>query len=345
MSCCNSDRQQSIDTINQEKLVKRSSQNSDEDPHPKPAKKSCCSPNRPKYGNGLEVKASKQQKEIQSEKVHHLEKMILIEEGTFLMGSEDDDVNPNDGEGPVREVRVDSFYIDSTPVTNQEFSEFIEATQYVTEAEKFGWSFVFHLLLSDKGSPVKGVPSKTPWWIAVEGADWSHPEGPGSSIAERLDHPVIHVSWNDANAYCRWAGKRLLTEQEWEYAARGGLVQAKYPWGNELMPDGKHMCNIWQGHFPYTNTKEDGYVGTSPVKAFPPNQYGLYSISGNVWEWGSQVFDPALENTANAPRVTRGGSYLCHVSYCNRYRVSARTSNTPDSSTGNMGFRCGKSLV
>ncbi|MEC6746940.1 formylglycine-generating enzyme family protein [Marinilactibacillus sp. XAAS-LB27] len=275
----------------------------------------------------------------------NLQDMIYIEKGQFLMGSEDADINIGDREDPVRLVEIDAFYIDPTPVTNQEFQKFVEQTGYRTEAERYGWSFVFHLLFEGKRKEVKGTPAQTPWWLAVEGADWAHPEGVHSSIQERLDHPVVHVSWNDANAYCEWAGKRLLTEKEWEFAARGGLVQNRYPWGNELTPDGKHMCNIWQGEFPYTNTQDDGYVGTSPVKAFPPNGFGLYSISGNVWEWGAEHFDSTLTGQADAPRVTRGGSYLCHDSYCNRYRVSARTSNTPDSSSGNTGFRCGKSVI
>ncbi|WP_208560096.1 formylglycine-generating enzyme family protein [Marinilactibacillus kalidii] len=271
--------------------------------------------------------------------------MIYIEKGQFLMGSEDEDINVGDSEDPIRLVDVEAFYIDPAPVTNHEFQQFVEQTGYRTEAERYGWSFVFHLLFDGTRNEVKGTPAQTPWWLAVEGADWAHPEGAGSSIEERLDHPVVHVSWNDANAYCQWADKRLLTEKEWEYAARGGLVQNRYPWGNSLTPDGKHMCNIWQGQFPYSNTKEDGFLGTSPVRAFPANGYGLYSVSGNVWEWGSECFDSSTNGQPDAPRVTRGGSYLCHDSYCNRYRVSARTSNTPDSSSGNTGFRCGKSVI
>lgn len=274
----------------------------------------------------------------------HQDKMIFIKGGTFLMGSEDIDANRQDNEGPIREVGVEDFFVDSAPVTNREFKEFIEDTGYQTDAEKYGWSFVFHLFLSNEtAKSVKQVPSKAPWWQVVEGASWMHPEGSDSMIKNRLDHPVVHVSWNDANAYCNWSGKRLLNEKEWEYVARGGLVQKRYPWGNELTPNGTHMCNIWQGEFPYKNTADDGYQGTCPVKAFPPNEYGLYSVSGNVWEWCSNDFYENESQLNSNPKAIRGGSYLCHSSYCNRYRVAARTSNTPDSSTGNMGFRCAKS--
>ncbi|MGH9723305.1 MAG: formylglycine-generating enzyme family protein, partial [Bryobacteraceae bacterium] len=188
------------------------------------------------------------------------------------------------------------------------------------------------------------------WWCKVSGADWRHPEGPDSSVENRAANPALHISWNDAAAYCAWAGKRLPTEAEWEYAARGGLEQKVYPWGDELTPDGRHLCNIWQGEFPNRDTGEDGYTAAGPVDAFPPNGYGLYTITGNAWEWASDWFDPAWHLTATrknpvgpatgAAKVMKGGSYLCHRSYCNRYRVAARTSNTPDSATTNISFRC-----
>ncbi|MFB1081586.1 formylglycine-generating enzyme family protein [Jeotgalibacillus sp. JSM ZJ347] len=264
------------------------------------------------------------------------------------MGTDDPESNPYDSEGPVREVEVNSFYVDKYAVTNRQFKEFVEETNYQTDAEKYGWSFVFHLLLSKEiAARVTQAPVATPWWRVVEGATWKHPEGPGSSIEDRMNHPVVHVSWNDALAYCSWSGKRLLTEEEWEFAARGGLLQQKYPWGNELYPDGEHYCNIWQGEFPVTNTEADGYVGTAPVHTFPPNGFGLYNMAGNVWEWCSNLFDSqrtgnttVSEFTPERPKAMRGGSYLCHKSYCNRYRVAARSSNTPDSSSGNIGFRC-----
>ncbi|MDQ1913614.1 formylglycine-generating enzyme family protein [Paenibacillus sp. GD4] len=277
--------------------------------------------------------------------------MIRLEGGTFLMGTDNQEGFPEDGEGPVRSVTLKPFYIDPCTVTNAEFQAFIDATGYKTEAEQFGWSFVFHLLVPpETAKKVSQVVQKTPWWWNVEGASWKHPEGPESSIEARPDHPVVHVSWNDAMAYCQWSGKRLPTEAEWEYAARGGLVQKKYPWGDILKPEGKHMCNIWQGKFPDKNNASDGYQGTAPVRAFEPNGFGLYQVSGNVWEWCSDWFsrdyhlkasttDPQGPSAGQA-RVMRGGSYLCHKSYCNRYRVAARTANTPDSSTGNIGFRC-----
>lgn len=277
--------------------------------------------------------------------------MIYLEGGTFLMGTDDQEGFPQDGEGPVRPVTVDPFYIDPCTVSNAEFARFIQETGYKTEAETFGWSFVFHLFVSEQtAASVKHVVQRTPWWWNVEGADWAHPEGPDSSIEDRMDHPVIHVSWNDAQAYCQWAGKRLLTEAEWEFAARGGLEQKRYPWGDLLKPGTEHMCNIWQGKFPEKNNMSDGYAGTAPVRSFPPNGYGLYNVAGNVWEWCADWFNPTwhIQGTRNNPkgpdkgtsRVMRGGSYLCHKSYCNRYRVAARSSNTPDSSAGNMGFRC-----
>ncbi|MCP3028539.1 formylglycine-generating enzyme family protein [Halobacillus sp. A5] len=276
-----------------------------------------------------------------AKKVKLKERMVYLPGGEFLMGTEDKDGFPFDGEGPVRKVEVDSFYIDAHTVSNADFQQFIKETGYKTEAEQYGWSFVFYQFIPDEpGFQVQQLP-QTPWWIAVEGAYWYQPEGIGSTIEDRLDHPVIHVSWNDALAFCNWAGKRLPTEAEWEYAARGGLEQKKYPWGDELHPDGEHYCNIWQGRFPQENIEEDGYFGTAPVTTFPANGYGLYHVAGNVWEWCADTFTvPGRASRDTASKVMRGGSYLCHHSYCNRYRVAARSSNTMDSSTGNMGFRC-----
>ncbi|WP_376769351.1 formylglycine-generating enzyme family protein [Paenibacillus germinis] len=289
--------------------------------------------------------------QVQAKSNCQTERMIYIPGGKFLMGTDDQEGFPSDGEGPVREISVNPFYIDATTITNEEFKRFVEDTGFQTEAETFGWSYVFHLFVSEATTlQVKNSAQQTPWWWVVHGADWLHPEGPDSGIQDRMDHPVIHVSWNDAVAYCRWAGKRLLTEAEWEFAARGGLVQKRYPWGDILKPDGRHMCNIWQGKFPEKNHASDGYAGTAPAKSFEPNGYGLYNVAGNVWEWCSDWFSPtyhingAKDNPTGPPsgdnRVLRGGSYLCHASYCNRYRVAARSKNTPDSSAGNIGFRC-----
>jgi formylglycine-generating enzyme required for sulfatase activity len=277
--------------------------------------------------------------------------MRLIPGGAFLMGSADPEGWPADGEGPVREVTLQPFHIDATCVTNEQFNDFVDATHYKTEAERLGWSFVFHLFLSrEQLARVTQRVAGSEWWCHVEGATWRHPEGPGSNIKQRWSHPVVQVSWNDALAYAAWAGKRLPTEAEWECAARGGLVQKRYAWGDELTPGGRHQCNIWQGVFPTQNTAEDGHVGTAPAKSFKANGYGLYNVAGNVWEWCHDWFsrDFHLTGPRSDPvgppegqgKVIRGGSYLCHHSYCNRYRVDARSSNTPDSATGNMGFRC-----
>lgn len=280
--------------------------------------------------------------------------MVLIEAGTFLMGGSSDESRAADGEGPVHPVMLAAFWMDACAVRNEEFARFVEATGHVTEAERFGWSFVFGGLLPADFPPTRAIRD-APWWRQVEGADWRHPEGPQSSISERLAHPVVHVSWNDACAYAAFRHKRLPTEAEWEYAARGGLVQARFAWGDELTPAGEHRCNIWQGSFPDRNSAEDGFVGTAPVGSYPPNGYGLYDMAGNVWEWCADWFSPTyyLRSPARDPRgpsaggarVIRGGSYLCHASYCSRYRVAARSKNTPESSSGNTGFRCVASAV
>lgn len=277
--------------------------------------------------------------------------MVLLDAGAFLMGTEDAIGYPDDGEGPVREITLDPFWIGEHAVTNAEFAPFVEESAYVTEAERFGWSFVFAGLLPDEFPDTRAV-AHAPWWRQVHEADWRQPEGPHSSIDERLDHPVVHISHADALAYCAWAGSRLPTEAEWEYAARGGLEQRIFPWGDELEPGGEHRMNVWQGTFPSENTRADDHYGTAPVDAYSPNSYGLYNTTGNVWEWCADWFhaDFHTRDTRTNPqgpprgenRVTRGGSYLCHASYCRRYRVAARNGMTPDSSTGNTGFRCAR---
>jgi sulfatase modifying factor 1 len=301
-------------------------------------KSACCSADRknPVQTGQYANRAGQENSQVKAVELVDKTGMIHIPGGSFLMGTDDREGFPEDGEGPVRTVDISSFYLDECSVTNEQFARFVSETGYVTESESFGWSFVFHLFVPAHAKEyVMTSVREAPWWWAVRGADWRHPEGPGSHIADRGDHPVIHVSWNDAMAYCRWGGKRLPTEAEWEYAARGGLVQKRYPWGDELKPDGQHRCNIWQGKFPVKNNASDGYEGTAPVRTYQANGYGLYNMSGNVWEWCDNWFGPE-ENQ----RALRGGSYLCHKSYCNRYRVAARSKNTPDSSTGNIGFRC-----
>ncbi|MEV0651197.1 formylglycine-generating enzyme family protein [Phytomonospora sp. NPDC050363] len=283
-----------------------------------------------------------------------LKGMVAVPAGTYSLGGDDPDANPGDGEGPVREVELSAYRIDPVAVTVAKFATFVKATGYVTTAEREGWSYVFHLLLDpkDRAAVVDAEIPGTPWWLAVRDADWRRPAGPSSGVERLQNHPVTQVSWFDAAAYAAWAGKRLPTEAQWEAAARGGLVRARYPWGDELTPKGRHRANIWQGRFPRVNTAEDGHVGTAPVKTYPPNGYGLHQTSGNVWEWCADRWstdwhaearpetrtDPRGPGTGDA-RVVRGGSYLCHDSYCNRYRVAARTQNTPDSSSGNTGFR------
>ncbi len=276
----------------------------------------------------------------------------------FAMGDPFDEGYDGDGETPVHQVRLTAFSIAATTVTNTEFAGFVSSTDFRTESELFGSSAVFHLAVQAPRADILGPAAGTPWWLNVGGADWAHPAGRGSRWQDIPDHPVTQVSHNDALAYCAWAGRRLPTEAEWEYAARGGSPGSRYPWGDDLVPTGpegqlEHHCNIWQGTFPTENTLDDGYLTTAPVYSYSPNGFGLYQTSGNVWEWCHDWFLPKYYKTcatagtiANPQgptigrgRVMRGGSYLCHESYCNRYRLAARSSNTPDSASGNCGFR------
>lgn len=258
------------------------------------------------------------------------EGMVRIPGGSFAMGAADGFPY----EGPVHEVDVKPFWMDRHEVTVAQFERFVEATGYVTEAERLGWSGVFDL---ENGE-----------WTKSDGASWRHPEGPGSTAGP--DEPVVHVSHADAREYCRWAGKRLPTEAEWEYAARGGAQGEKYPWGNELAPGGKLLCNWWQGPFPEKNTGDDGFLRRAPVGSFPPNAYGLHDLSGNVWEWVADWYDPDYYSRSprhNPPgpaegqeKVIRGGGWMCSLNYCQGYRVAARNHTPPDSGLNNLGFRC-----
>jgi formylglycine-generating enzyme len=314
---------------------------------PSSSQKSCCAPPRDELRSpsvGLEDFA----------RVSHgsIDGMKLVPGGEFVMGTDGAYGFAADGEGPAHAVVLMPYYIDATCVTNEQFNTFVNATGHKTESERFGWSFVFfgHLTAAQQAKSARASVLGSEWWFRVEGATWRHPEGPGSNIKQRWQHPVVHVSWNDARAYATWAGKRLPTEAEWECAARGGLVQKRFPWGDELEPGGRHAMNVWQGVFPTKNTEADGHYGTAPAKAYKANALGLYQMTGNVWEWCWDWFKPDYYATSpredpagpasGERRVMRGGSYLCHASYCNRYRTDSRSGNTPDSATTNLGFRC-----
>lgn len=315
--------------------------------------------------------------------------MVRIPGGEFLMGSEEPGAFAN--EKPVHRVRVDAFYLDKTPVTNSQFAEFVAETGYITIAEReLDWEEIRTQLPPGTPRPPPEVlvpgslvfrPTRGPvdlrrmdqWWHWTPGASWRHPEGPGSGIKDRMDHPVVQVAWEDAHAYAAWAGKRLPTEAEWEFAARGGLEGKRFAWGNDERPDGQIRVNRWHGTFPFHNTVEDGFAGTSPVGSFPPNGYGLYDMGGNVWNWCMDVYhadafvsrvhedgcclnpqgpspeererplagDPSPPTVSGAlRRVTKGGSFLCHPDYCESYRPAARRGTPPDTGTSHIGFRC-----
>ncbi|MEO3470408.1 formylglycine-generating enzyme family protein [Roseomonas sp. CAU 1739] len=273
--------------------------------------------------------------------------VVDIPGGAATIGT-DAPVFRGDGEGPARRVTLRAFRLDACAVTNARFAAFVAAAGYRTEAERFGWSFVFRDFLLP--GQVAESPEATPWWCKVDGACWHAPEGPGSSVVDRPDHPVIHVSWTDAVAFADWVGGRLPSEAEWEHAARGGATDARFPWGDEEPTDDTaHLCNIWQGAFPQRNTLADGFAGAAPVGCYPPNAHGLYDMAGNVWEWTGDPFRvrslgvaAKARNRAAAAakeRVMKGGSYLCHRSYCYRYRIAARVGHSPDISAGHTGFR------
>lgn len=301
----------------------------------------CCSPSFERKAKGPSARPT-------GKGLHSVEQAI-VPTGTFMMGDSFGDGNILDGESHKHPVSLESFSIDSTSVTNAAFAAFVGDTGYVTEAERFGFSAVFHLAFEADRSDILGQPPQTPWWLGVQDSFWSRPGGRYSTIAGREDHPVVHVTWNDAVAYCGWADRRLPTEAEWEYASRGGLESKRYPWGDQNPDHPTWKCNIWQGTFPSVNTVEDGHLTTAPVRSYQPNGYGLWQTVGNVWEWCADWYDvdyyerSPLRNPQGpmngSTRVIRGGSFLCHDSYCNRYRNSARSSNTPDSSMSNTGFR------
>jgi formylglycine-generating enzyme len=275
-------------------------------------------------------------------------RLVRLRGGRFRLGVNASPL-PQDGESPARWLTIQPFAVDPLAVTNAWFGEFVAATGYLTEAERQGWSSVFAAFLP-AGTPALASPDAPAWWLRVDGASWQHPEGPQSTLCGRLGHPVVQVSWNDAVAFAGWAGGRLPTEAEWEFAAAGGIAGAVYPWGDKEPDDAAFTpCNIWQGEFPSLNTGKDGYLSTAPADAFAPNGYGLFNMAGNTWEWCADAFRVrSLARAAKArnqraqagkERVLKGGSYLCHRSYCHRYRIAARTGVSADTSTGHVGFR------
>ena len=313
---------------------------------------------------------------VKTGKASH-EGMVWIPAGAFTMGATDQEGRPD--EYPAHSVAVDGFWVDANEVTNAQFRKFVEATGYVTTAEiKPNWEdlkkqvppgtpkppdsvlVASSLVFTPPDHPVP-LDDVSQWWSWKKGADWKHPQGPGSSIAGKDNYPVVQVSWDDAQAYAKWAGKRLPTEAEWEYAARGGLKDKPYPWGSEDVTTGKPKANTWQGNFPNRNTRWDGYYGLAPVRSFASNGYGLYDVAGNVWEWCSDWYDadyygrlagrttpnprgPGASNDPMEPgtpkRVVRGGSFLCNASYCKGYRVTSRMKTSPDTGLEHTGFRC-----
>lgn len=306
------------------------------------APKSCCTPPR----DGQPLRRTEPETNIACAKAL-ARAAAPIPGGRGLVGASKAEI-PDDGETPLRKVRIAPFRMGRTAVTNAAFKAFVDATGYVTEAERFGWSFVFWAQVPDAVGPTQGVVD-VEWWRRVDGANWREINGPGTMAdAWQPDHPVVQVSWNDAQAYAKWAGGRLPTEAEWEHAARGGLGDVRFPWGNAEPDDSDYTpCNIWQGRFPEVNTGQDGYLTTAPAQSFEPNGYGLYNLSGNVWEWTSDAFRIASLKKSVKARLTamkgyklsKGGSFLCHKSYCYRYRIAARSGTSPDSATTHHGFR------
>jgi len=310
-----------------------------------------------------------------------VEGMVLVSGGRFDMGGDNNQADAD--EYPKHQVQVSSFYIDITEVTNAQFRKFVDATGYITTAERTpDWEELKKNVPVGTPKPPDSLlvaaslvfkPTRkqvnlndfTQWWSWIKGADWKHPKGPGSNIEGKDNYPVVHISWDDAQAYCKWSGKRLPTEAEWEYAARGGLENNIYPWGNESINKGIPKANSWEGKFPYFNEKKDGYTGLAPIKSFKANGYGIYDVAGNVWEWCSDLYsydyykklegkvslNPKGPDTSYDPQEPytskhslRGGSFMCNDSYCSGYRVARRMKSSPDTSLENTGFRCVRDL-
>lgn len=281
-----------------------------------------------------------------SGRVQVAEDAVPVPGGRALVGTDAPQI-ALDGEGPLRTVRLEPFLMGATAVTNAQFHDFVAASGHRTEAERYGWSYVFWADVPERLGPTEGVMGAE-WWRKVEGATWRTPFGPGSEAACRSDHPVVHVAWSDAAAYAAFVGGELASEAQWEHAARGGLGAVRFPWG-DAEPDEAAFtpCNIWQGRFPHHNTGADGFLGTAPARAFAPNGYGLYAMAGNVWEWTRDPFRVrSLSRRAKARaasmgghKVSKGGSFLCHRSYCYRYRIAARSGTDPHSTTQHQGFR------
>ena len=301
--------------------------------------KQCCTPARSESAPKAAPLQVGSTRRVASHAVH-------IPGGPALVGTNTPQI-PDDGESPLRKTKLEPFLIGATPVTNAEFAAFVANTGYVTDAERFGWSFVFWAQVPDSYGATRGVV-EVEWWRHVDGAYWAAPNGPGTEGACFPDHPVVHISWADARAYCNWVGGRLPSEAEWEHAARGGLGDVPFPWGDAEPDDDAHTpCNIWQGQFPEVNTSRDGYAATAPAQSFAPNGYGLYNMVGNVWEWTSEPYrirslKRHVKDRLRAMKgykLSKGGSFLCHRSYCYRYRIAARSGTSPDSSTTHHGFR------
>lgn len=268
--------------------------------------------------------------------------LVTVPDGPFRMGT-DAPGYKEDGNWPSKELCLPRFSIGRHAITNALFERFVKETGYATCAEKEGWSYVFYLFLPHNLSRQE-YPLQAPWWRKVDGANWRSPCGPNSDVINAQNHPVVHVSWLDAKAFCEFLDVRLPSEAEWEKAARGGLDGRLFPWGDELTPNGVHSANIWQGRFPTRNTCEDGYLATAPADSFHPNGFGLFNMIGNVWEWCEDRAEGSSDHRSDILAVSnchilKGGSYLCHESYCERYYVHSRITNTFDSSAGHMGFR------